>query len=149
MEKLSCRGKRSKNVNWKGEEASYFAKHLWMVSNYGNPENCEHCHKMGGPNKGGKWNIHWANKSGEFKRQKSDWLQLCVSCHRKYDYANGAHHTSGETHLWSKLKESDVREIRSKYTPRVFGYRKLAQEYNVTPSAICAIVKRVNWKRVN
>ena len=25
-------------------------------------------------------------KDGKYKRQRNNWLRLCVSCHRKYDY---------------------------------------------------------------
>ena len=29
----------------------------------------------------------WANKSGKYlEDEKSDWLELCISCHRKYDF---------------------------------------------------------------
>lgn len=27
----------------------------------------------------------WANISGEYKRDRSDWVMLCPSCHRKID----------------------------------------------------------------
>lgn len=27
----------------------------------------------------------WANISGEYKRERSDWVMLCPSCHRKID----------------------------------------------------------------
>lgn len=30
--------------------------------------------------------FEWANKSGDYKRDLSDWLRLCISCHRKYDF---------------------------------------------------------------
>jgi len=29
--------------------------------------------------------IHWANKSGEYLRDKDDWIRLCCKCHKKYD----------------------------------------------------------------
>ena len=29
--------------------------------------------------------IHWANKSHEYLRELSDWMQLCAKCHKRYD----------------------------------------------------------------
>lgn len=64
---------------WKGDKASYYAKHLWMNYHFGKPSECEHC----------KTNVnrmyHWANISGEYHRKREDWLRLCVPCHKKYD----------------------------------------------------------------
>ena len=68
-----------KNVNWKGRGASYVSKHMWMSYHFGTPMYCEHC------NTTKKRMYHWANVSGEYKREKSDWLRLCVPCHKRYD----------------------------------------------------------------
>jgi hypothetical protein len=72
------------NVNWRGEDASYFAKHIWMVGNYGNPKECEHCGVLGRKT-GRSWSIHWANISHQYLRDPSDWLKLCAKCHKHYD----------------------------------------------------------------
>jgi hypothetical protein len=78
----SLRTSGEKNTKWKGKEASYAAKHLWVAYNYGRPKLCEQCgvtdRKM----------YHWANISREYKRERSDWLRLCVPCHKKLDLAN-------------------------------------------------------------
>ena len=73
--------KLDKNVNWKGKEASYYAKHIWVSYNHGKPTKCEHCGKDGLTGR----KIHWANISGEYKRDINDWKRLCVPCHSKYD----------------------------------------------------------------
>lgn len=69
----------SKNVKWKGTEASYAAKHMWARYHFGTPKLCEHCgvtdRKM----------YHWANISKTYIRDRSDWLRLCVPCHKKFD----------------------------------------------------------------
>lgn len=64
---------------WKGEEASYSAKHIWIRKTYGKASKCERCE-----GKDGKY-FEWANISGEYKRNKSDWMQLCRACHMKFD----------------------------------------------------------------
>ena len=65
--------------NWKGDSAKYGTLHDWVYYHRGSPRYCEHC----GTTK--KRMYHWANKSGEYKRDLDDWIRLCVPCHRKYD----------------------------------------------------------------
>ena len=73
-----------KNALWKGEKASYFAKHLWMKHHYGSPAECEHCGGLG-KKTGRSWSIHWANISRKYFRDRSDWLALCAKCHSAFD----------------------------------------------------------------
>ena len=69
----------NKHGNWKGDQASYVAKHEWMVLHFGKPEFCEAC----GTEEAKRF--EWANISGQYLRDREDWLRLCTSCHRKYD----------------------------------------------------------------
>ena len=66
---------------YKGDGVGYRALHRWLDNNYGKSDTCEKCGK---PNLTGHW-IHWANKSGEYKRDISDWLRLCAKCHKEHD----------------------------------------------------------------
>lgn len=75
------------NSNYKEKPSSYKYIHQIMISKFGNPEKCEHCGKRG-EKINGRWNIDWANKSGEYLRDRKDWLTLCRSCHRIYDLKN-------------------------------------------------------------
>ena len=45
-----------------------------------------------------------------------------------------------------KLTYEIAKEIRSKYKPRVYGIQKLANEYNVTYTAIYQIIKNITYK---
>lgn len=65
--------------NWKGEEAGYAAKHIWLDRNYGKPQSCEKCNTTSSKK------FHWANLSGLYKRERSDYMRLCVRCHLKMD----------------------------------------------------------------
>lgn len=71
-----------KNNMWKGEDASYFAKHIWLKTNFGSANCCEN------PNcKGRSKNYHWALKKGyKYEHKRENFMMLCVSCHRLYDY---------------------------------------------------------------
>lgn len=66
---------------WKGDKVGYGALHAWIRNNYGQPKTCEHCLKDFSSN----YKIHWANKTGKYKRDREDWLRLCCKCHRLFD----------------------------------------------------------------
>lgn len=53
---------------------------------------------------------------------------------------------SGENHKSSKLTWKQVDEIRNKYKKNTYGYKALAQEYNVTPPNIKSIIENKTWK---
>lgn len=69
------------NPQWKQNKVGYRALHYWQERQLGKPTQCEFCLK---DNLTGK-QIHWANKSHKYLRDKNDWLRLCVKCHKKYD----------------------------------------------------------------
>lgn len=66
---------------WKGSNVGYFSLHAWVRRWLGKATKCEHC--------GREWDkprsIHWANKSHQYLRKLSDWIQLCAKCHKIYD----------------------------------------------------------------
>lgn len=76
---------------WKGEEVGYHALHAWLKRKFGKPDNCENMDCVyPRKNAAGKIIIspkryHWANLSGEYLRDRSDYIQLCSSCHKKMD----------------------------------------------------------------
>lgn len=65
---------------WKGDDVKYGAVHSWIYRHFGKPNKCEECGKIAYKNK-----MHWANISGKYKRDRSDWKRLCTSCHYKMD----------------------------------------------------------------
>lgn len=78
----SLRGKYGKKARrWKGMEAGYVAKHMWIKKHYGKASKCENpdC-TYENPKR-----FEWANVSGEYRREVDDYIQLCPSCHRKRD----------------------------------------------------------------
>lgn len=66
-----------KHPNWKGDDVRYRALHTWVNNKLGKPDTCQNC---GRDNLVGH-QIHWANISGEYKRDLTDWLRLCPKCH--------------------------------------------------------------------
>lgn len=78
----STTGRIGEKANhWKGDEVSYNGLHQWIRKHLGKPNTCKHC---GRSNLSGRF-IQWANISHKYKRDFSDWIRLCVPCHKKYD----------------------------------------------------------------
>ena len=71
---------------WKDKKATeqkgYWAIHKWITRHYGTPKYCSNCHTE----KSKKY--EWANLSGCYKREKSDWARLCSKCHINFDKGN-------------------------------------------------------------
>jgi NUMOD3 motif len=69
----------SNRLSWKGEDVGYLGLHAWVRRCLGKAQFCEHADSTC------KGRFEWANKNHEYKRELDDWLQLCVSHHRRYD----------------------------------------------------------------
>lgn len=70
-----------KHWNWKGNNVGMVSLHNWVKRRLGKPNKCEFC----GTTKNKRY--EWANKSHLYKRDLTDWIRLCHSCHRIYDKA--------------------------------------------------------------
>jgi hypothetical protein len=64
---------------WKGESVGYYALHKWVYRQYGKANECEFVDETCSTH------FEWSNKSGDYKRDRSDWQQLCRSHHNRYD----------------------------------------------------------------
>jgi hypothetical protein len=58
-----------------GLNNTYRYLHTWVQRKLGTPQKCEIC----GTTEDRRY--HWANKSGEYRRDLTDWRRLCVPCH--------------------------------------------------------------------
>lgn len=62
-------------------EVSYSGIHKWISYHYKKTGVCSDCGRSG---LSGKF-IHWANISGNYKRDIKDWRELCAKCHQVFD----------------------------------------------------------------
>lgn len=69
------------NYLWKGEAVGIKNLHHWVKRHKGKPSLCEHC----GTTIAKAYD--WANIDHKYRRRLEDFIRLCRSCHRKYDYA--------------------------------------------------------------
>lgn len=67
-------------ITWKGENVSNVGLHQWVRRWKGAPRLCEMC----GTTTAKKF--EWANIDHKYRRILDDFIRLCTSCHRKYDY---------------------------------------------------------------
>lgn len=63
------------------KKQEYNTIHKWVQYNFKKTGVCEHCDTSGLT---GRY-IHWANVSGKYKKQRSDWKELCAKCHQIFD----------------------------------------------------------------
>jgi len=75
-------------------------------------------------------------------------LYYGTSAQNKADQVKDGTIPRGETNGKSKLTEQQVREIREKYIPREYTYKKLAEEYGVVYSTIGYIINK-GWNHLN
>lgn len=68
-------------------ERSIKSTHQWIKRKYGKNNKCEQCGTTRGT-------FDWANKNHLYLRNRSDWMRLCRSCHRKYDIKHNNYHIS-------------------------------------------------------
>lgn len=92
------KGRTGKSSNaWKGEQAGYHAIHIWLSKNFIKPDACEQCQATEFSR------LEWANLSGEYKRERSDYKAMCPSCHRLFDQKDmcrkGHPYTAKTTHV--------------------------------------------------
>lgn len=67
------------NNKWKGDDVGYTGLHQWVRRKLGKPAHCAYCGRAD------RRKYEWANISKSYRRDLSDWIRLCTSCHRLYD----------------------------------------------------------------
>ena len=69
------------HYRWAGDHIKYRGLHRWVEKVLGKPNMCEFCSKI----KERPRQIQWANLTGDYKREITDWISLCIPCHKQYD----------------------------------------------------------------
>src|SRR4030042_3557487 len=77
--KISASKIESLNPQWRGDKVGYGCLHRWVERKLGKPNKCDKCSSADAKR------YEWANISGEYKRDLTDWIRLCKSCHNLFD----------------------------------------------------------------
>lgn len=74
--------KGENNPNWKGDKVGKIGIHIWLRNNFKKRRICELC----GFKSNDPLRIDWALIRGkEYERKRENFMELCRSCHTKYD----------------------------------------------------------------
>jgi ferredoxin len=94
--------KGEKNDSWKGDKATYSAKHYRVRAQRGKADHCELCGRC---DDGIVYD--WANLTGNYS-DINDYLMMCRSCHYKMDehYKNLPEHTTDKKINKKKLHDA-------------------------------------------
>ena len=78
--------KGAKNPSWKGDKANYISFHTWLRRNFGKANKCE-ASLIGAICSNKFKTFQWALLKGkEHQHQRENYIQLCQSCHKRYDW---------------------------------------------------------------
>lgn len=94
--------------SWKGNRATKYSLHDWVIKHLGRPKKCEIC-KTESAKK-----YEWSNKSQKYKRDLSDWQRLCTKCHMVYDRP----YRLKKYRKWQKsqgMKLTPLKELNERY----------------------------------
>ncbi len=74
--------------HWKDEEANYNSKHKWIQKHWTKTGKCEDCGRTPIPNplKRLKVGTYWHNPTKTYRRERSEWMEVCAVCHYKLDH---------------------------------------------------------------
>ena len=89
------------------------------------------------------------NPAHLFVGTNADNMADMASKGRNGKYSKPERTPRGSTHGRSKLTESQVTEIRQRYSAGGMTYQSLSSEYGVSLSAIRHVVRRKNWQHLD
>lgn len=72
------------NGRWKGGKCLYVSIHNSIRKKYGKANHCEECGLDEIPKGKKRW-FEWSNIDGNYSKDRSDWQQLCMPCHKGID----------------------------------------------------------------
>lgn len=97
----------SGNPRWMGNKVGYRAIHTWINKYYGKANECINKKCLGISNK-----FEWANISGKYIRDRSDWMKLCKSCHMNFDNKNYCKNGHRRTIDNTRIRSNGWRECK-------------------------------------
>lgn len=132
---------------WKGEAASYDAKHLRLKVIRGNASTC-----VWGCEDASAYD--WANLTGDYD-DPYDYISMCRPCHRRYDDARRSMEAGfvkhprgasqpGERNASARLTREIVQQCRERHAA---GERvgALAREFGISSSGMSMAIRGKNW----
>ena len=112
----------------------YQAIHHWLKINYGRASKCESKECVGKSQ-----NYQWAKKTGKvYARRRSHFLQLCRSCHSKYDFTE---------EMRRKISKALTGRTHSEARNRAFSLSRTGVKHTKLARANMSVVQRLNREK--
>jgi len=97
--------------------------------------------------------FQWALRKGHsYSNKKEDYIQLCVSCHRKYDFNENIRaklkaKKMGELHNTAKLNNKEVMGIVG-MLKKGESNKSISAIFNIHPTTVCDIKRGKRWSAI-
>ena len=128
------------------ERKEYLSIHKWIRDNYGKASKCEHCNTTSA--KRYDWGLI---ENYEYSRDRSVFMELCRSCHVKYDFTKersdkiSKSQTGEKNNFYGKSFTEDMKEKQ-----RAKKVSKQVRAFNITTSEEIIFVSIADcWKQLN
>lgn len=110
--------KNEGNPNWRGANVKYDQLHDWIYKNWGQPKLCDTCGTTVAKR------FEWANISGRYLRERTDWKRLCTSCHNRLDDKGkwvAMYWLGKKRSLENRIRNSEAAKKRWRENPKGFN----------------------------
>jgi len=130
---------------------NYSGIHLWLFKNYGKANQCQ-ASLLGLVCKGVSKKFEWAKLKGKkYKYKRENFIQLCISCHKNYDYTlewrkNLSNTHKGILNTKARLNPQIVKQIRE--LKNKIHSKEILKKFNLDYSHLSKIWKVKIWKEV-
>jgi hypothetical protein len=129
------------------DKTTHSRLHRRLIRRHGNATKCENCRVKN------KKRYEWALRKGHsYSDNPMDYIQLCTSCHRSYDFNEDIRSKLkakkvGELHNASKLTNEQVIDIKKLLLKGVQN-KVIAEKYNVHNTTISDIKRGKRWNYI-
>jgi hypothetical protein len=105
---ISLRNKGDKHWNWKKDNITYIEIHSWNNKYYPKTKVCSKCEKF-------NTKTEWALVHGKkHSRGIENYMELCLRCHRKYDFEGRTIWNKGNVAVYPKKCEFCLQDFNGK-----------------------------------
>ena len=113
----------------------YINIHKWLRLHHGKASKCENENCPQRPTKRYEWALL---KGKDYKRDRNNFIQLCTSCHKKYDYTQETKNKISEASRRYQKKHSNLKRIEGQSQKAVVQKNKKNEVINTFPSLTLA-----------
>lgn len=100
--------RETKEINYKDNPREYDAIHHWLKYNFGKADKCESIDCLGKDK-----TFQWAKKKERpYSYNRDNFIKLCSSCHRKYDFTEETREKMRKYNTGKKISEETKRRMR-------------------------------------